>query len=436
MASTLNSLIGRPTHTVFRRASLKRRDANTGLFETAWIDISDYVKSWGTYESSIDAVRLNRFSHSGLDLICRNDSGAFNPYTDNNSVWFGSLTQFRSLVKIDAGYCDEDGNELPTETSQGVYILSEDLVRNATTNEAFLRCKSLASIFDDVMADEVGGLGGTQTAAELVARIRDHTDGAGSYVFRQFITSSSWTIQTTTIYYNLATTTSGLENMTAWELMAKLAECEGFVVLINRSGGLEFRNRSERTTTAAFEFYGQGFGAPNIINFEEAHDAMDKYYNHFRLKWTDADTSTSYVAAGTNTLVDPSSAVWKFGRRTYHFSNEFFQTASTAQTVVDNLVAEFADVKEEIRLTAKFIPHIEVLDKIALSYHSYDLASEANSLWDIMMWASAAAVQPDDGGNWALESGENFDYNEAQFKVLSKSTSLDDFTTTLTLRKV
>lgn len=434
--STLPTLIGKPSANVFRRAYVLRRSVTTGLYETAWINITDDVKQWGNFESSVDAVRLNRFSHSGLELTCRNDAGHFNPETDANSIWHGSLGRFRSLVKIEAGYIDTDGTELPTVTTQGVYILSEELTRNAQNNTAHLRCKSLASIFDEVTASEVAGLGSPTTASAIIGKIRDHTDGAGAFVFRQFITDTAWTIQTTTTRYNLATVASDLENMTAWELMAKLAECEGFVLLVNRTGGIEFRNRAERTTTAAFEFYGQGFARQNVITFEESKDAIEKYYNHFRLKWAEAETATSYVEAGTNTTVDASSTVWKYGRRTYHFSNEFFETATTAQTVVDSLLGDLDEVKEEVQLTAKFLPDIEVLDKVTLSYHSYDLADQNNSLWDVMDWASDGAVIPGDGGNWALEDGENFDYNADEFKVLSKSTSLDNFTTTLTLRRI
>lgn len=436
MASAVDSLIGYPSATVFRRAAIKRRNTSDGKYESSWTDFTGFVKSWGNYQSAIDDIRLNRFTHSGLTLRVRNDTGAFNPETDANSLWFGTLSRYRTLVRIQAGYIDEDGAETPTETSQGIYIMSEEIPRSSKTNDVILSCRSLVSIFDEVTADEVTGLGATLTASGLITRIRDHTDGSGNFIFREFITSTSWTIQATTNNYNLATTTSELENMSCWELMNKLAECEGYVLLINRTGGLEFRDRNARTTTVAFSFYGQGFRHPNVISLDESKDAFDKFYNKFRLKWTDADTSTSYVDAGTITTVNPSNTAWKFGSRTYHFENRFFQTSTVAQTIVDGLLTTFNEVKEEVKITAKFLPHIEVSDRVNFSYHSYDLAGQENSLWDIMDWASDAAILPSDGGNWAAENGENFDYNDRVFKVLSKETSLENFTTSLILRAI
>lgn len=436
MPSTIDSLIGFPWHNVFRRAYIKRRNTADGKYESSWTEITKYIKSWGSFQGSVDAVRLNKFTHSGLTLRARNDTGAFNPETDTNSLWFNTLSRYRTLIRIDAGYENEDGTELPTSSTQGIYIMSEELPRSSKTNDVILSCRSLISIFDEVTADEVAGLGVTQAASDIIARIRDYTDGAGNFVFREFITSTSWTIQTTTSNYNLATTTSELENMTCYELMTKLAECEGFVFLINRSGGVEFRDRNPRTTTAAFSFYGQGFRWQNVISLDQSFDALDKYYNKFRLKWTDADTSTSYVEAGTITTVDPSNTAWKFGSRMYNFSNEFFNTSTAAQSIVNSLLTTFNEVKEEIKITAFFIPHVELLDRITFSYHSYSLADQNNSLWDIMNWASDAAANPGDGGEWALENGENFDYNDKAYKILSKSTNLDNFTTIFTLREI
>jgi len=423
--TTLESLLKSPAHNTFRRAAIKRRNTSNGKYESSWTDITTFVKAWGSFESSIDAVRLNRFTHSGLDLLVRNDTGAFNPESDANSLWFGTLSRYRTLVRIQAGYKDASENEYPTETTQGIYIMSEEVPRSSRTNDAYIKCKSLVSVFDEVMADEVAGLGSTQTASELVARIRDHTDGSSNFVFREFITSTAWSIQTTTTFYNLATTTSELENMTCWELMTKLAECEGYIVLVNRTGGIEFRDRSARTTTVAFAFRGQGYNHPSIVSLDESKDALDKYYNRFRLRWTDADTSTSYVEAGVATTVDPSSSAWKFGSRLYSFSNEFFQTSTVAQTVVNHLLTTFSDVKEEIRITTKFMPQIEVSDRVSVSYRSYDITSQ--TLWDSFDW---------DNANWSVEDGENFDYDAVEFKVLSKRTDLERFTTEFSLRRV
>ena len=425
MTSALATLVGRPVHNVFRRAEIKRRQSSDGKFESSWTDISAFVKQWGQFGSAVDDVRLNRFTHEGMSLIVRNDTGRFNPEADGNSLWNGYLTRYRTLVRVQAGYYDENDSELPTETTQGIFVMTNEIPISGQTNEATIGCRSLVSIFDEVRAVEVAGLGATQSASDIVAKIRDHTDGASNFVFREFITSTAWTIQTTTSNYNLATTGS-LANMTCWDLMTKVAEAEGYVVLVNRTGGVEFRNRDERSSVSAFDLFGQFFPEQNVIALEEIKEPLDRSYNYFRLKYLTADTSTSYVSAGTSTALSATNVPWKYGARIYSFENDFFNT-STAQLSVNNLynTLAFLSSKQDVVLRCKFMPSVECLDRVDVSYHSYSLV--AATLWDFFDW---------DNADWDAEFGENINWDAKAFKVVGKMTDLDQLTTTLRLQEL
>ena len=276
-------------------------------------------------------------------------------------------------------------------------------------------------MFDEVVITDIPGLNATQTAYDVITKIRDHTDGSGNYVFREFITSTSWTIQTTTNNYIFDTTTN-IAAMSCWELMNKLAEAEGYILLINRFGGIEFRNRDERTTTSQFSFYGQGFKDQNIISLDEVKEPINKFYNYIRLKYVDADTSTSYVTAGTATTVDPSLSSWKYGVKRYEFENTYITNTLTAQNIASNLLNIYENnINEELKLKTKFCPQLEVSDKILLNYRSYVLQDVM--LWDISKWATDAAYLPEDS-EWADESGENFDWTNVEFKILSRKERL------------
>lgn len=430
--TTLQKLTRQPIANVFvPRAFVKRRSASTGLYESTWQEITEFIKGWGGLKSSIDDLKLNRFTQTGVTLKGRNDEGKFNPESSANSLWNGFLTRYRTLVKIEGGYLNTNGSdftEFPTDTSLGIFIMSDEIPIRASTkgrgNDATIKCKSLVSVFDEVRATDIVGLGSTQTASELVTRIRDHTDGSGNLIFRQFISLSSWTIQTTTNNYNFATSTS-LDRLTAWEMMVKLAEAEGHILLINRLGGIEFRNRNERTSTSQFTFYGQSFARPNIISLDNYVEALNKHFNFFRLKFEEGDTTTSYVTAGTITTVDPSNTSWIYGSKVYNFDNTFITNTTTAQTIVNNLFAEFEPVKEEIDLTANFTPQLEISDKVLLNYKSYDLANA--TLWDQFNW---------DEASWDAEAGENFEWIDQPFKILSIQHDLNKYITKFKLREI
>lgn len=414
--------IERPSSVVFRKAQIKRRQLSDGLFESSWQPITEFVKKWGSLNSSVDDVRLNRFTFSGVNLTCRNDTGKFNDETNASSLWYNYLTRYRSLVRIQAGYYDTDGSsELPTDPSLGVFILDDQVEIAGSTNDVVLKCSSLKSIFDEVRARDINFGSLTANASAIMARIRDHTDGASRFVFREFITSTSWTIQATTNNYLLSTAT--LEDMTAWDLMQKLAESEGFVLNIDRTGGIEFVDRSA-TSAVTFPFQGQGFHPQTIIKINDEAEALDKLYTFFRVKYLEADTSTSYVSAGTTTVLEPTNASWRYGQRVYEAENTFILNTATAQTIANNLFTEFSTVKREIDFDAKFVPHLEVLDRITVSYRSYDLAF--HSLWDVMVW---------NRDFWSIE-GQNFDYQNKAYKVLGKQVNLDNFMMKVKAREI
>jgi hypothetical protein len=425
----LTTIVAAPSANVFRRLEIKRRRASDGLYESDWQDISYLVKNWGTVTREIDAIRLNRFRNTGFDFVARNDGGKLNHEDNLNSLWYGYLTRYRTLVRVSGGYYSENGTtELPADPTLGIFLMDQEIPQSAQNNEMRVPCSSLQSVFDEVRSADIGGiLGATLTASQILAKVRDHTDGSGAFVFRQFITSTAWTIESTTSYYVL--TSDDLQG-TTWDLMSEMAEAEAKVLLITRTGGIEFRGRDARTSTVAWTFSGQGFPRPNMIRLDEYREAWDKYYTYFRFKYREEDTTTSYVTAGTMTTVSPSNTPWKYGARTYDLpENRFVIGASnptaTAQAIVDRLHDEFAgDVPVEASWVAKFVPGLEVLDRVAASYHSYEMAGL--TLWDTFKW---------DGAPWAVE-GENFDWDDRAFKVLGLATNLDNFTVAVKAQEV
>lgn len=422
MAHFLETEINNRTSDIFRRMAVKRRSPSDGKYESSWQDMTDLVKKWGTIETSVDDVRLNRFRHSGINITCRNDTGRFNDETNSSSLWFGYMTRYRSLVRIQAGYDTSDG-ELPSDATQGIFILTDEIEQDASKNEVTLRCSSLQSIFSEVRAREVPGLNVTLTAADIIARIRDHSDGAGNNIFREFITSTAWVISTTTNNYTLNTDTT-LEEMTCWDLMEKLAEAETYVLMVNRTGGLEFRGRGARQSTSQWSFNGQGFPEQNIIKLNGEKEAVNKLYTYIRFKYLEADTSSSFVTAGTTTSVSNANLSWKYGQRIYELENLFTPSATTAQTIANAAFTEYSVIKKEIDFDAKFHPTLEVLDRVNLSYRSYDIAF--NSLWDVIVW---------DTGKWSRE-GNNFDYQDKPYKLLGKRINLDNFSMNITAREI
>lgn len=407
---------------VFRRLWVKRRSATTGQFEANWQNVSQYVESWGQVAQQIDDSKLFRIRHMGLSVKVRNDEGTFNHHSNASSLWFGYMTRGRSMLKVEAGYLDTDGFELPVNPIQGIFIMDDELSKSAEDDAVAIQSSSLQGVFEGVKAKEIPSLNVTMTAETLFGKIRDHTDGAGVAIFQQYISSTAWSIASTSNYYIFPTDTV-LEDQSIWEVMESIAEAENMVVLVNRSGGLELRSRAARTTTSQWDFLGQGSREQNVIALTEEKEAIFKAFASFRLKHIDADTFTSYVTAGTTTTVSPSSVPWQNGNKGYEFENFYVTNTATAQSIVTTLQSNFSAVKTEYEVEAIFAPELELLDAATLTYFSYDLAN--SPLWDVEAW---------DDFNWASD-GENFNLDAVSVTVLSKSLDLDKFSQRIRLRR-
>jgi len=435
--ATLDGIIREPVKRPFRNVAIKRRSASTGLYESSWFDITDFVEKYGTLQTSLDDQRLNQFVHSGVQLAVRNDHGEFNPENEGGSLFYGYLTRVRSLVRIQAGYTDGAGNSFPTDTTQGIFIMTGDINIVSQTNQVVLNCKSLNSVFQETRASEIGGIvTGSLTASDIVAKIRDATDGSGNFLFRNFITSTSWDIQATTNIMSGINTTTAIGDLSAWELMNKLAEVENFVVYITRSGGLTFGDRLPNTTASMFSFYGAGFRSPNVIKLNSYKEAVDKLFTHLRFKYQPDDTVTSYLEAGTSTVVSATSLEWTYGRRTYEFENVFFSNATaSAQSMIANLVNNFSNLRSELDLDCEFIPHLELGDPIDVSYREGSI--DSIQLWDLRDWAADTTTSDTTTAlTWASETSATIDFHKKVFKIISRKTNLDNFVTSFRLREV
>lgn len=432
--ANLSSLIRRSVKYPFRKVEIKRRSATTGLYETDWFDITPRVERFGTLQTSIDDTRINQFVHSGVNLTVRNDFGEFNTENDGQSLFFGYLTRVRTLVRISAGYTDGAGNQFPSDTVQGIFIMTGEINTVSQNNQVNLNCKSLNSIFQETRADELTGITDSITASEIVAKIRDASDGSGNLLFRTFITSSSWEIQSTTALITSLGTSDALAQYSVWELMVKLAEVETFVVYITRQGGVVFSDRLPSTLNSSFSLYGAGYRDPNVIKITSYKEAVDKLFTHIRFKYAEDDTETSFVTAGTITTISVTSNEWKYGQRLYQFENTFFSVQGQAEISARRILGELSNLKSEVELDCLFLPHLELLDRVDLSYREGTIGS--SYLWDLKDWAADTSTS--DGTNvllWSSETAATIDFSGKNFKIISRKTNLDNFVTTLKLRE-
>lgn len=468
MADTIKSMIKKPKASVFRRAEIKRRSSVTGLFESTWFDVSADVKTWGKVTNTIDAARRYKFTFGNLKLVMQNSAGKYNSNDSPTSLWYNYMTEQRTLVRIKAGFLKNtrrsDGvyvrDEFPSQTlwdeaiwdadasvwdatqSSTVFkgILSGDVFRSDKNDVAF-NIKPLVSIFQDFPARNLTGWTSTGlTASQFVTMVRDQTDGSGNYVFRPFFddTTSTWDISTTsTVYSDLNTGTAvDVIDKTVWQVFEKLAEAENYVPFVSKNGTFKFVSRTAVDTTTIYEFHGAGsydgeYGH-TLKNIGSYAFKMSDFYSRVQVKWSEADTSTSYEVVETTMTVSAVNNAWALGSKTLAIENNYIPNASTAQTLAQQIYNDVSALKKNLEFTTSFIPHLDLFDRFSVSYDPTE--PTPGTLWDQNNWADTVSGSED--LLWDPAAGDTILLTGQEFKFLTFELDLDNFQNKFIAREV
>lgn len=382
VSTDLQSLIKRPQNRIFRRLYIKRRESD-GEYESDWFEIEGYrIKSFGNVSRGEDNERANFYKYSGMTFEMFNQNQYFGDTDNINSIFYQKLSRYRTLVKVEFGYLKDDDTEIPTNSTIYLGIVGEGITED-DKNTFSMETNHLSQIFDEVPADQVTGLGSTQTASDVITKIRDHQDANNVAIFQKFFTLGAWTIETTTNNYNMATSTT-LRNKSCWDLMRMMAEAENKDLYIDRTGSIRFETRTV-TSNTIYHFSGandetRGYGK-NIIGDVEVREPIDKVFNRIRIQHEKDNTTTSFYTLDENWNWGDSSSSFKYGVRTYEYRNEFLDSA-TAQTVANTIFNKFQSPLQELIFRAKINPELEIGDKVSFTHLSGKVGGRAYGAGD------------------------------------------------------
>lgn len=461
---SINQMIKKPQVSVYRKAYIKRRSLSTGLFESDWLEVSSDVKRWGNISKQTDYERINKYTFGNVRMTFQNHEGRYNPDDDDSSIWFGYMSQQRTLVKIEAGF------QYHTLGSNGIYSVSyqpgsvwdvgvwDDAIWDDVTptcyigvisgdillsdsNEVSFDIKPLNQLFRDYSGNNLKGLSAGITASQFISLVRDQTDGAGGYIFRPFFgdTTTGWDFTSSaSTYSNLDTNTAkDIRDKNVWEIMEKLAEAENSVVYIARDGTFKFVPRSLiSSASVSYQFHGVGsfdteYGH-TIKKINSYSRKVSKYYSRVRLKYIDSDTSTSFIINETTMGVTGINSTWSLGERTLDIEN-FYMNTATAITIGLSVYNQVSTLKNDIDFTTSFIPHLDLNDRVSISYDASRLASE--SLWDQRDWAYDSTNMSSDM-IWDGSGGDAIKLDAKEFRILSIDLNLDSFETKFIAREI
>ena len=454
--TSINEIIRKSKAKVERRAYIKRMQQGSGEFESDWLEITKDVKKWGTISTKADDVKINQYRLISNKIVVANELGKYNDTEHQDSLWYGYVGQQRTLVKLNAMLVSEtySSSKIWTKTrfpaealwdtdyydevqwdergANFIGLISGDPYLS-DKNEVIFNLQPLTQVFKDFPANRLDFYTSTGlTASEFIEGIRDFTDAGGNYVFRPFFdnATSNWSITSTThVYEDLNTSTAdAVADASVWEVIEKLAQAENFAPLIKKNGVFYFGSKNPNTTQS-FEFYGAG-----IFNSEYGHTIkkinrygkrQSKFYNRIRVKYLTEDTTSSYIEKASDFSISSSNLPWRLGYRTLEIDNSWIGNTATADTIAQEIFNEVSAYKNEIEFQTVFIPHLEVLDLVSLSYDASKKYSD--ELWDANNWDTQLT--------WAREGSQGLRFSSKEFKILSMEIDLDRLTTKFVARE-
>jgi len=444
-SSSITKEIKKAHSRVFRRCYIKRRDTTTGLFESNWQEITNDIKRWGQIGSNVDYERYGSFNFLGTNLIMDNSKGRYSPATSDNSLWYGYMSQQRTLIKIEAGFVHQwlDTNGIwhndtyPSDPTIFRGIISGAINYN-DQDEVVLPLKPLMQVFSDFLYDDIflaagDYLDSAVTELSISDKIKpffDNTSSNFDIASIPSVAAQKWPGGQTT-------------DLSVWKFIESMARQLNLVPYITPAGVFKVRNKTVSSTTA-FEFYGAG----PTINTEYGQTIKDVTYygvnaNNFYSKviyqynWTNLFTTTGplYAVTSLSSTITGSNLVWEYGAKalTVSDSDGDFDivglTLPTAQAIANSLCGqifnEVSRADEEIRFKTTFIPHLNLLDRVKITYDSSDYTSN-QTLWDAYNWDTELTW--DDGAEGAIV------LQNEPFKILSIQIDLDNLETNFVCR--
>jgi hypothetical protein len=451
LPATLLNEIKKPTSKIFRRFLVKRRQVSDGLFESTWQDLSQYVKRWGSFKWAVDTPRFGDFKFHNANLRMLNIDGTFNPNDNLDSFWNGYGDIQRTLVKIEAGFTHQTqaasgiwtNTEFPSATTLFTGIISGDIGMSGR-GEIVIPIKPITQVFRDYPANDLNGFTTTGISAGGFFNIlRDHTDGSSNYVFRPYIgngaSATEWSIATGgQLYANLDSAgTEDLHQLDCWDVASRISQAEQGLAHINREGKFIWQYKTA-TAAVQYEFHGLGSNDRNygqtIKKINNYGKRLTSFYSRVAVKYTKEDTNTSFVNTALAFAVSGTNTAWNLGQRTFSIENFWLANSAAAASVASYVFNEVSNQAEEINFTSTFVPQLNLLDRISVTYDATDFVS-GKSFWDINAWDTTTGDLTT-ALIWDDARGDGIILSATEFRIISINHNLDKMESTFIAKQL
>lgn len=345
--TTVTQLIKRDTQFPIRRAYIKRRYLD-GNYESNWqridfLNSEDRVLSWGSFSLEVDFQpgQIGAFEISELTIAVDNQGGQFNIETDPQSIWYPDSTYLNrryTKIKIEAGFLDEDENEVGVETVfEGVI---ERVVISESQTAQIMSLPYTAILKSFLIADL--GLSGPGPVSSVVTSIMNQSK----------ITAYIPYIAPTNTINPTISDMANLEG-TYWDVLKSLAQQANAIPYLN---GPTWAFKDREAGGLVWQFNGAGTQFPDIFTIEEFDD---EGADRVRLYWQAKGTTLTAISSDDTLKRKYLNAPQIIDLDNYDNANKAI--------ILSALLAEWEQPRPRVGFVTNFmVNEIDLLDKVTL----------------------------------------------------------------------
>ena len=365
--TTVKELVRRGAVWPFTRCSIKRVLTN-GNYETTWQDISPYVVSYPVIKKSFgDTVYLGDYIIDAGTIIFNNSTRFFNPENENRSFFYGYLTRYRTKIKIEYGFYDDDGEEVQGLVFYGIFFSEPS---NSDDGRISFSLAPLIKVFQNYAAYGVS-TSGSPSSADMIDRIVKQTRNE-IRIFDRFMEgandSERYKINpnSETLLLSSISAPSIAQDDTCWKKISDYSFAEDFFPYIDNTGNFVWDKKSA-TDEIQWVFNGAGsndgdYGV-KIVSIDEERSGINNVWTRFVIEYND---QTFYTASDT---WEPGDGSYQdiYGERTYSYTILDLDLAG-ATTIASALKEQYKAPKREWSITTVLLPQLELKDRVQINY--------------------------------------------------------------------
>jgi hypothetical protein len=361
-----------------------------------------------------------------LTVRLNNGQRKFNYHQDNDSLFNGYQSRYRTKFKIEAGVIDDDYSEVSGFTFYGILYAEPT---NSDDGTITIPLASMLKVFENYPSSIVDKTG-TPTTAQMVTRLVT-LEKSGNRIFDQYFEGATdgdkYKINTGGAAVSTLQNASAPDDESVWKKLGDYCVIDDFFCAVDSTGAFAWESKTP-SGSSVFTFNGAGssdsdYGV-NIVSVDQEVEGFTNAWGRVAIEYTDG----TFAASEATWTPGDGSVQDLYGERTFSAKLIDLDATQAAATAL-KLRLLYQPPRREWAITTIFCPVPRCGELVTINY-----VGQVTQLNPFVLGVNALGVTTP---QYYLSGRLNsINLENVSSKVISRSINLDEFVCNFRLREV